>query len=178
MPRLATKELATDRPDVLSQPRQLNLKEISPHGLWSIRSHSIHDLNGFARVVFNQQLKFGEMITAGSLRLIQLWPQAAYLITDELFLPNSASAFDTMVTDIGHGFCEFSLTGVGAPGFLNDYTSVDLNHENINSNRTVRTILGHFSILLWWDEATDIRILVDRSYALSLLDYLQNIAVR
>lgn len=178
MIRLPTKELATDCPEVLSQQRQLDLKEISQRGLWSIRSNANHDLNGFAGVVFNQQLKFGEMITAGSLRLIQLWPQAAYLISDEQVLPDSVSAFDTMVTDIGHGFCEFSLSGDRAVSFLNDYTSVDLNQNNISSNRTVRTRLGQFQTLLWWDEATDIRILVDRSYAQSLVDYLQNIADR
>ena len=173
-----TKELATDCPEVLSQQRQINLKEISQRGLWSIRANASHDLNSFATVVFNQPLKFGEMVTAESLRLIQLWPEAAYLISDKLFLPDSVSAFDTMVTDIGHGICEFSLSGVRALRFLNDYTSVDLNHENVSSNRTVRTILGHFSILLWWDEVTDVRILVDRSYAQSLVDYLQNIADR
>ncbi len=172
------KQPATDCNGVFSEPRQLDLKEISQRGVWSIRSNANHDLNSFAGVVFNQQLKFGEMIKTGSLRLIQFWPQAAYLISDELFLPDSVSAFDTMVTDIGHGFCEFSLSGDRAVSFINDYTSVDINQNNIGRNRTVRTNLGHFSILLWWDEATDIHILVDRSYAQSLVDYLHKISDR
>jgi hypothetical protein len=172
------KERATNSSGVISQQRGLSLCEINIGGLWSIRSSASHDLNGFARSVFDQDIKFGEMITFDNLRLIQLWPQAAYLITADNSLPDTASEFETLITDIGHGFCDLNLSGEGALVFLNDHSSVDLNQQNISINRTVRTSLGHFQILLWWDEATDIHILVDRSYAQSFADYLAHLADR
>jgi len=128
--------------------------------------------------VFDQDLNFGEMITSDNLRLIQLWPQVAYLISAEDSLPDTAYEFESLITDIGHGFCDLNLSGEGALVFLNDYSSADLDQQFVNSNRTVRTSLGHFQILLWWDEASNIHILVDRSYAQSFTDYIGHITSR
>jgi len=172
------KQLATNSSGVVSLHRGLSLCEISSGGLWSIRSSASHDLNSFARAVFDQDSQFGEMITCEDLRLIQLWPQAAYLISAEDSLPDTAYEFETLITDIGHGFCDLNLSGDGALVFLNDHSSADLNQKNLNRNRTVRTSLGHFQILLWWDEASNIHILVDRSYAQSFTDYLGHLTSR
>lgn len=172
------KQLATNNSGVVPLHRGLSLCEISGGGLWSIRSSASHDLNSFAMSVFDQDLNFGEMITFDNLRLIQLWPQAAYLISAGDSLPDTAYEFESLITDIGHGFCDLVLSGDGALAFLNDYSSADLDQQIVSNNRTVRTSLGHFQILLWWDEASNIHILVDRSYAQSFTDYIGHITSR
>lgn len=77
-----------------------------------------------------------------------------------------------MVTDISHGFCELSLTGSNAIEFLNSYTTVDLTGTGNPSGRNLRCLLGQYRIILYWDDANDVRILIDRSYTQSFVDYL------
>ena len=156
----------------------LSLKKMAIAGLWSVRSTANQDLNSFSNVVFSQEINIGEMITVDALRLIRVWPQAAYLLSGEEILPGSVSGFETMVTDIAHGFCQLSIAGDEAVAFLNDYSYADINQKKIMSGRTIRTALGHYQTLMWWDDPTDIRILVDRSYAQSFGDYLHHLLQR
>jgi hypothetical protein len=178
MLKLPQKELATDCNGRLSVQRDLFLSELNGVGLWSLRPNASQDIQAFATGVFDQQLRFGEMINAEGMRLIQLWPNAAYFITEQISLPESAAAFESMLTDISHGFCDFNLSGDRAIPFLNDYTTTDLGQMAISDKRVLRTRLGQFQAVLWWDELTDIHMLIDRSYARSFCHYLQSVADR
>lgn len=155
----------------MSNPPQISQQKIN--GLWSIRSNANHDLNLFCQKLFNRDIRFGEMIAADSLRLIQLWPGAAYLFSDHPELPEVASEFESMITDISHGFCTIKLTGDNALTFLNNYCSADI----INS-QCLRTSLGQYQILIWWDVPSELQILVDRSYTRSFTDYLNALTIR
>ena len=160
----------------MSNPLQINQQIIS--GLWSIRANASHDLNGFCKNLFNQGIHFGEMIVADNLRLIQLRPRAAYLFSEQTELPAIASNFENMITDISHGFCTIKLTGQDALAFLNNYCAADLGQANIKANQCLRTNLGHYQILIWWDASYEVHLLVDRSYAHSFIDYLNALANR
>ena len=158
--------------------KQLQINWRKTAGIWSIRTNAKQDLDSFANAIFHQHIDFGEMITLDNLRLIRLWPVSGYLLSEQWRLPDSASGFETMITDISHGFCGISLSGSAALPFLNDYCSADLEQARLNINRCLRTSLGQYSVLIWWDDASEIHLLIERSYAQSFKQFLHAIAIR
>lgn len=160
----------------MSNPPQIDQQAIN--GLWSIHANASHDINHFSNDLFNRDIDFGEMIAVDNLKLIQLWPGAAYLFSEHPELPAIASIFKNMITDISHGFCTFKLSGESTLTFLNNYCSADLKQPNINGHQCLRTSMGHYLILLWWDDSTEIHLLINRSYAQSFADYLNVLASR
>ena len=149
----------------MSNPLKISQQAIS--GLWSVRANASHDFNHFSESLFNQGIQFGEMLADDNLRLIQLWPDAAYLFSEQLELPAIVSEFENMITDISHGFCLIKLTGENALTFVNNYCSAD-----IIANQCLRASLGHYQILTWWNNSDEVQLLVDRSYSHSFIDYL------
>jgi len=126
--------------------------------------------------VFADTLPACGMTSAGSLRLLKLWPQRAWLLAHRQSLPAEVGAFEDMMTDITHGVCEFRLGGEHAWAFLGSYTSVDLTAPVDSGCR--RCLLGQYSLVLWWDDTGDIRLLIERSYAQSFYDYLAQLMAR
>ncbi len=169
---------ATDVTGALDGRPDLLLSEVVDRCLWSIQSSKALTLDTFARTVFNRNSKMGSMQKKGGLRLVQLWPDKAYLLSNQFQLPGEASDFAAIATDISHAYCELSLSGGGSLSYLNAYTTADLEDETIRTARCVRTRLGRYPITLWWDSPSDIRILVDRSYALSISRHFENLAQR
>ncbi len=159
----------------MSNPLQISQQNMN--GLWSIRANASHDLNSVSKGLFNQGIQFGEMLANDKLRLIQLWPDAAYLFSEQAELPPITNEFENMITDISHGFCTIKLTGENALTFVNNYCSADLAQSDI-TNQCLRTSLGHYQILIWWNNSDEVQLLVDRSYAHSLTDYLGALAHR
>ncbi len=161
----------TEIPEIVIQPAE-------DFGLWSIQANASLDLNDFSHSLFDQEIKFGEMITLESERLIQLWPKSAYLLSTQSALPNSASVFDSIITDISHGFCQINLRSTSALSFLNEYCSANIQQVNILRNQTLRTRLGQYSVLIWWDNSSDIHLLIERSYTQSFTGFLHSLADR
>ncbi|MFT5217940.1 MAG: heterotetrameric sarcosine oxidase gamma subunit [Planctomycetota bacterium] len=156
----------------------LQISHQTLNGLWSIRANADFDLKRFSESLLNRAIRFGETIANDQLRLIQLWPDAAYLYSQQVELPAIASEYEKMITDISHGFCRIQLTGENALPFLNNYCSADLEQADINSNQCLRTSLGHYSIVIWWGSKSELQLLVDRSYAHSFIDFLNTLALR
>lgn len=156
----------------------LSIAEIEDRCLWSIQANRKYDLPAFAETIFGATPEFGKMLCTDALRLVQLWPHKAYLISAQASLPTSLDEFSSMLTDIGHGFCELSLVGEQVIEFLDNYSSTDLKEAGIVATRNLRCRLGQYPIILWWDQPDDIRILIDRSYAQSFCDYLEQLMQR
>jgi hypothetical protein len=55
---------------------------------------------------------------------------------------------------------------------------VNLNTAPISEAQVVRAGLGQFETLLWWEQRDTIHMLIDRSYAQSFGDYLNNLSQR
>ncbi len=153
----------------------LHIRQQMIGGLWSVRANASHDLDCFSNSLFNQEIHFGEMLTDSKLRLIQLWPSAAYLLAEQPGLPDEANQFTNMITDISHGYCAVNLSGENALTFLGCYCSADLQKA---TRQCLRTRLGHYPLLIWWDSITEFQLLVERSYAQSFIDYLNLLADR
>lgn len=154
------------------------LTEVEIRGLWSIQASRDHDLNSLAQAVLAETPRFGEMLCRDALRWIYLWPHKAYLRSTEISPPELPADCSSMLTDISHGFCELSLKGSNPLEFLDNYTSVDLGTAENTTKRNLRCLLGQYQIILWWDDITEVHILVDRSYAQSFRDYLDTLFQR
>ena len=111
-------------------------------------------------------------------RLLQLWPHKLYLLSDVSELAAEFSVFESMITDIRHGFCELSLGGKNVFDFIKLYLSTDLNATRISESKQLRCLLGQYQIIMWWDDIEDIRLIIDRSYAQSLRNYLVHLMQR
>lgn len=154
------------------------LTEINTRFLWSIQADNRQDLVEFTQAIFAEKAQFGNMLTRDSLRLLQLWPSKAYLLYDHPALPDPLQEFSSMLTDISHGMSELSLVSDQSLDFLNHHTSVNLQDPRIADSRSVRCLLGQYPVIIWWDQISDIRLLIDRSYAQSLRDYLNHLLQR
>lgn len=152
--------------------------EIEDRFLWSVHANSGQDLLEFTKAVFAETARFGDMLTRDSMRLIQLWPRKSYLLAEQSLLPDMLQEYSSMITDISHGICELSLVSDQALEFLDVHTSANLRDQRISQTRNLRCLLGQYPVILWWNQDSDIRLLVDRSYAQSLRDYLNHLMQR
>lgn len=81
-------------------------------------------------------------------------------------------------TDVGHGHSCLRLRGINALHFLANYTTADLRSYSIRNSATLRTKIGPYDALLWWDNTRDVHMMVDRSYAQSFVDHIRALALR
>lgn len=164
---------ATDATGYLNGPLELRLDE-RPLFIQSIQATDAQFLNTCLK-------KAAIELPVGSKRKpddgiqLRIWPNK-YLDINESgqhVLPKGLNA-----TDIGHGQSCLRLRGVNALHFLANYTVADLRSQPIRKAAVLRTKIGHYDALLWWDSTRDIHVLVDRSYAQSFVDYIRALALR
>jgi sarcosine oxidase gamma subunit len=178
MPENTNRTAATLDSTSSLQNVDLTICEIENRFLWSVQPSRRQSLSEFAQAVFNTGLRSGEMLARESTRLIHLWPHKAYLLSDQATLPTPADPFAAILTDISHGYCELSITGELALLFVNSYTTANLTAPDTSNSCNLRCQFGQYSVLLWWDDSTDIRLLLDRSYAQSFRDYVEHLIRR
>jgi sarcosine oxidase gamma subunit len=173
-----TKETATVGVIGRLRNSEVHLNEVVVQGLWSFQPNRNQDLDSIAELLFTDSTGAVTMLNDKALRLFKLWPHKAYLLSAGSSPPGSLADLAGVMTDISHGFCELSLTGTAAFEFLNSYTSVELNNSRITITRCLRCRLGHYQVILWWDDIDEIHMLVDRSYTQSFCDYLETLSLR
>lgn len=178
MTELIERETVTDGGTIQSPDSSLALNEITERFVWSVQADRRGNLIAFTEAVFNATPRSGEVLKMDSLRLLQLWPHKAWLLSSSAQLPRTVDDFNAILTDIGHGYCEFSLCGEHALGFLGSYSSTNPAQQCGGAKRSLRCLLGQYQVLLWWDEFDDIRLLVEHSYARSFSDYLASLMAR
>ena len=178
MADLLTKETATVGFTGRLRNSAIHLNEVGIQGLWSFQPGRDHDPDSITAALFPESTGRLTMLGDDALRLFKLWPHKACLLSAESSLPAALADLAMMMTDISHGFCELSLSGTSALDFLNSYTSAELTDPGVTTSRCLRCRLGHYQIILWWDDINEIHMLVDRSYAQSLCDYLDTLSLR
>jgi hypothetical protein len=155
----------------------LSCTENTATNIYLVQSNYRYNIDEVAAVIMGQHIALGHMITGRDMRMLQLMPNRAFLLF-ESSLPDSVFEFRTQLTDIGHGMTELCISGDMPLEFLNAYCSVDIKRSSIRQVKTVSTRLGHYSVFLWWDNESEIHILLERSYARSFRDYLAALAMR
>ncbi|MCP4769150.1 MAG: hypothetical protein GY875_23190 [Gammaproteobacteria bacterium] len=178
MAELSERETVTDGDAITSPDSRLVLSEIEDRFVWSVQPDHRGNLNAFTEAVFAAAPRAGEVLKMDSLRLLYLWPHKAWLLSSSAQLPHAVDDFSAIMTDIGHGFCEFRLGGEHALDFLGSYCSANPAQQSGGAKRSLRCLLGQYQVLLWWDDSADIRLLVERSYAGSFYDYLASLIAR
>ncbi len=178
MPEPLQKNAALFQPADLAGQFDLSVTEYPERQAWSVQSGRDQELDSFSRALFGQPTAIGTMRGEETLRLIRLWPHRALLLSTNPLLPAAVKEMADMASEVGHGVCQLGLAGADAHAFLGGYVSVDLATAGIGAARCVRCLLGHYPIMLWWDDIHDIRILIDRSLAQSFGDQLQQLALR
>ncbi|MED5391415.1 MAG: hypothetical protein VX977_06575 [Pseudomonadota bacterium] len=156
----------------------LSLTETKPLGILSVQTNSENDISGFCCSVLGESLELGEMSGGDTLRLIRHWPHKVYLIADGIPLPKIESRYAGLITDISDAFCKLCLAGERSIAFLDQYCLLGLTQENILKMKTAKTMLGHYPVVIWWDDEAELSLLVERSLSQSFQDYLSVLAQR
>lgn len=146
MPDQIKRQAATTHSTSRASDSGLSIAEIEDRCLWSIQANRKYDLSAFTGPIFGAAPEFGKMLCTDALRLIQLWPHKAYLLSTQASLPTTLDEFSSMLTDIGHGYCELGLVGEQAIEFLGNYSSTDPRQARIVASRNLRCRLGQYSI--------------------------------
>jgi len=178
MTEFIERETVTDGGTIHSPDTSLALNEITDRFVWSVQADHQGSLNAFTEALFAAAPHSGEMLKTESLRLLQLWPHKAWLLSSSTQLPRAVDNFSDIMTDIGHGFCEFRLRGEHAPAFLGSYSSANPAAQSGGTKHSLRCLLGQYPVVLWWEDSADIRLLVERSCAQSFYDYLASLMAR
>ena len=121
--------------------------------------------------VLDTVLPFGHMHSTPTGMSLRHWPDMIW--TTEADTPEGMAS-----VDIGHGWTCLHLRGLNALHFLADYLSADPFSEQAQASGSLRTTLGHYDCVLWWVGDQDVSLVVTRSYAQSLVDFLRTLAVR
>lgn len=156
---------------------KLALDPVDHGGLWSIQGNRETSLADFETALFGTSAGIGGLLQGEALCLLRLWPHQAYLRVEQAALPASLQKYAHLVTDLSDGYCEFRLVGERAFDFVADYLSADLAQQPAGP-ACLRCRLGHFVVILWWDEQREPRLLVERSCAQSFADYIDTLMAR
>jgi sarcosine oxidase gamma subunit len=181
MLELSPNDLLTGRSRLQGSHADLALHEVEVKSLWSVQGNRDTTLAEFINVLFNVEPSIASpsevILNNAGLQLLKLWPHQAYLLTEQDTLPDEASIFTTLMTDISHGMCRFHLGGEHAFAFLSSYTSADL-APHTSKIGCRRCLLGQYPIILRWQDPDEIHLLVDRSYTQSFYDYISQLMSR
>jgi len=156
---------------------RLVLEPIDIAGLWSLQGNRETPLADPVGTLFATGAHPGLPLRSAGLCLLPLWPHQAYLLAEQATLPAAAGACEHLLTDIAHGYRQFRLGGAQAFDFIASYVTV-----NIATLRDAaacrRCRLGHYTVILWWDERQEIHLLLERSYAQSFADHIDALIAR
>ncbi|MCP5073284.1 MAG: hypothetical protein GY947_08320 [Rhodobacteraceae bacterium] len=107
--------------------------------------------------------------------LIRHWPDRFWALTDASSRPVPS---ELRPVAVGHGqFC-IRLSGRNCLYFLAHYCGADLFDETVLLSQTLRARIGTYNTLLWWDDASEIYIALERSLGQSFCDHLAELAIR
>jgi heterotetrameric sarcosine oxidase gamma subunit len=162
---------------------RLNVEALSVHEhalrpIWSIQSNQSYSLEDFVRATFNTELNPERLLQQGPNRLIQLSPYRALMVSESPAISQAMAQYESMLTDVSHGYCELCVTGKQSFDFLRLYVSANMSKVIGAGSFSVNCLLGQYRCLLWWDDSSQIHILVERSYAQSFRHYLSHLMQR
>lgn len=102
---------------------------------------------------------------------LRLWP-------DTMWVSGTPPTGEFAAVDISHAYTHLRLRGVEALHFLADYSSADMNDATVRTTKVLRTRIGHYGVVLWWNSTRDIHVMLDRSLAQSFCDHLRAVSLR
>ena len=146
-------------------------------GLWSVQASRDHSLDDFTDALFTDADKNASLASGDGRSLLRAWPHQVYLLTDEAHLPIATAPFAAQMTDIADAFCAFDFDDEAAFDFIADYLSADIRQIG-SGHHCLRCRLGHYTVLLWWQNRERLHCLVERSLAQSFENYVRHLMTR
>jgi len=145
--------------------------------IWSVQSNREHDVSEFCHSILGIELGVGEMSGNDLLRILRHWPNKVFAITECSQFPQIESKYTDMITDVSDAYRKLTLTGETALQFLDQSSPLDF-MQNSGLKKTVKTLCGQYPIIVWWDDISEIKLLIERSLSESYQDYLSVLANR
>lgn len=145
--------------------------------IWSVQSNQQHDVSEFCHSIVGNELGVGETSGNELLRVLRHWPKKVYVITDRSQLLQIEPKYADMITDVSDAYCKMTLTGESALQFLDQSSPLEF-MQNSRFKKTAKTLCGQYPIIVWWDDNSEIKLLIERSLSESYRDYLSVLADR
>ena len=162
---------------LMKQSVDLSLERVEIAALWSVQGNRETSLHDFENTLFGKDANIGSLLRSEPLSLLRLWPHQAYLLSDQQQIPADLQQFASVMTDIADGHCAFRPGGEQAFDFIAAYLSADLATMPAGP-ACLRCRLGHYVVILWWDDRRELQLLVERSCAQSFADYIDMLMAR
>jgi hypothetical protein len=118
-------------------------------------------------------LPFGIIHQRDQAVFLRHWPSCCWIVGNWPGLPENL-----YLTDISHAQVSLRLSGPMALHFLGNYATADLGKFSSGGVNTIRTCLGPYPVVLFWNTPRDVVILVERSLSQSLVANIRILALR
>ena len=151
------------------------LKPIEINGLWSLQGGAGRPLEAMLDALFPQRNPADSLLQDENLSLLKPWPHQALLLSGSSELPETLGDSASRATDVSHGFMHFRVDDAQAIACLASHLSADLESH---PGSCLRCRLEHYPLILWRVGDDRLELLVERSLAQSLVDYVERLALR
>ncbi len=138
----------------------------------------VSETDQFCRSVVRQNVSTGDMANSNDLLILRFSPFSIYLVTKQASLENINAEFRNRLTDVSHGKCMLSAAGDSVMDFLRDYCSEDPFASQSAERGMLKTRFIDYDLVIWWRSGNEANLLIDRSYALSFVDFLHSLFMR
>ncbi len=155
----------------------ISLDSMESIEIWSVQSNREHDVSEFCHFILGIELGVGEMSGDNLLRVLRHWPKKVFAITECSQFPETEPKYADLITDVSDAFRKMTLTGETALQFLHQSSPLEF-MQNSGLKRTVKTLCGQYPIIAWWEDTSEVNILIERSLSESYGDYLSVLADR
>jgi len=153
----------------------LDIGPVEVTALWSVQGDRDTSLIDFETSLFGRKTGLDEIHGNDDQLLLRLWPHKIYLLSEDREIPRNIKPLACLMTDISDAYCSFQISGDHAYPFIKNYLSAKLAMQEPGC---LRCKLGHYNVILYWQNPDQAQLLVERSYSCSLDDYIKSLIAR
>ncbi len=177
MPDSLVREILVDPVKWEQDGRELFISE-QQTPVFEVQFGTMEELDQFCHSVIQRIVGTGEMAVADNMLLLRFSPFSTYVVWRHQKLENSETEHQDHLTDITHGKCVLTVQGDSVLKFFADYCSTDLLSAHDRNFGMIKTRFIDHELTIWWDSNDQINVMIDRSYALSFVDFLYSLFTR
>ena len=136
------------------------------------------ELDQFCLSALHTTVETGTHAVQNDVQCLRFSPFSIYLICEQNPLEDMYAQHPEILTDISHGKCLLEFQGAQVLVFLSNYCSANLKSDDTQQWAMVKSRMIDYEVLLWWSSNSQVRLLVDRSYAKSFIDFTHSLFIR
>lgn len=177
MPESLVQEILVDSVKWAQDGRELFISE-NQTSVFEVQFRTMEELDQFCHSIMQRNVGTGEMAIADNILLLRFSPFSTYIVWRQQKLENFKTEHQDHLTDITHGKCALVVQGDSVLDFLGDYCSTDILSVHDRNFGMIKTRFIDYELAIWWDSKDRINLMVDRSYALSFVEFLHSLFTR